>query len=87
MSAINVLRQTNSVSVLTDGAAYNANGIFMFPTTKVVVLPHLNAVIAGRGPAFGPAVFSQVLVRQNRRLSFYCHCRKVPKPIQMILIP
>jgi hypothetical protein len=61
MSALNVLLQRDSVHVISDGASYDPDGRLAFPTTKVMILPHLNAIVSGRGPALGPAVMSQML--------------------------
>ncbi|HEY4200057.1 MAG TPA: hypothetical protein VGM83_05815 [Devosiaceae bacterium] len=49
MSSIVVLRQTDRVSVLTDGAAYRNDGTIVGENAKVYALPHLNAVITVRG--------------------------------------
>lgn len=49
MSVINVLRQHNAVHVLSDGAAYDGMGKFVYFQSKVLPAPHLNAVIACRG--------------------------------------
>jgi len=55
MTAINVIKQYTSVSVITDGAGYRADGVLAFRVQKVFPLAHLNAVIATRGsPLFAP---------------------------------
>jgi hypothetical protein len=50
MSAINVIRQNNSVHVLTDAAAYDERGTIIAIAPKVWQMPHLNCLFAVRGP-------------------------------------
>jgi len=51
VSSILVLRQPSCISMVTDAASYNSAGIVEQISTKIAVLPHLNAAIYTRGPA------------------------------------
>jgi hypothetical protein len=57
MSAINVIRQSRAVSVLTDAAAYTREGKIIAVAVKCWPLPHLNAVAAFRGPLLAAPLF------------------------------
>lgn len=61
MTAVNVLIHENAAHLLTDGAGYDIEGTLLSPTTKVQMLPHLNAAVAGRGAAALPAIYAQAL--------------------------
>ena len=50
MSALNVYLAPDQIQVWTDGALYDADGTLLSVNTKVAPLPHLNAVVALRGP-------------------------------------
>lgn len=67
MSATNVFLQSDAVQVLTDGAGYTPEGILQQAISKVVSLPHLNCVVAGRGPALVPAFMSTALGASSNR--------------------
>jgi hypothetical protein len=55
MTAVNIIRQTAAVHILTDGEAYRADGTSAFRTAKVFPLLHLDAAVASRGsPLFAP---------------------------------
>jgi hypothetical protein len=58
VTAINVIRQSHSVHVITDGASYGPPGQHLHPSTKTWPLPHLNAVIAGRGSKLLPLLLA-----------------------------
>jgi hypothetical protein len=49
MTAINVIRHRASVHMLTDGGIFDADGIMVSCFSKVLMMPHLNAVISCRG--------------------------------------
>ena len=49
MTAINVIQQTKSVHVLTDGAMIDSNGRLVGFSHKPIAIAHLNAVIIVRG--------------------------------------
>jgi hypothetical protein len=49
MTAIIVLRDESAAHVLTDAAMVDADGRLIGQTSKVIALPHLNAVITARG--------------------------------------
>lgn len=66
MTAINVIKQSAAVHVLTDGAGYRADGALAFRTQKVFPLAHLSAVIATRGaPLFAPIFAYHASVRAD----------------------
>jgi hypothetical protein len=50
MTAINIVIKSDAIHVLTDGGAYDVDGILLEQFQKAVALTHLNAVIAVRGP-------------------------------------
>src|SRR4051794_31260127 len=52
MTAINVIRQSNAVHVLTDGAGYKPDGTMGIHAIKAWPIAHLNAVLASRGSAY-----------------------------------
>ena len=57
MTAINVIRQSAVVNIVTDGAMYRPDGTLESRTQKIFPLAHLNAIIAGRGnPLFASSV-------------------------------
>lgn len=49
MSSVIIIRQARRIALLTDGAAYDADGLLTGMTPKVIPLPHLNAAVAVRG--------------------------------------
>lgn len=67
MTAINIIRQSNAVHIISDGAAYNATtGELMCEGQKVWSIGHLKAAIAVRGsPLFAPhvAISASLIVR------------------------
>jgi hypothetical protein len=66
MTAINVIRQSGAVHVLTDGAGIDANGAVVLRTQKVFPLAHLNAVIACRGwPLFAACFAAQASIEAS----------------------
>jgi len=48
MTALCVFKQEDVVSIVVDGAAYDAFGTVLFATTKAFALPHINAIISLR---------------------------------------
>jgi len=52
VTAVNIIRQSSSVLVLTDGAHLEADGRLSCRGNKVFALPHLNAVLAVSGYKF-----------------------------------
>ncbi len=57
MSAFDVIVMPDSVHVVSDGAAIDADGRISFIAGKVWPIPHLNAVVAVRGPSMaGPFI-------------------------------
>jgi hypothetical protein len=49
VSAINVIRTSHSVSILSDGACYDDAGVLQAVGSKVVILPECSAAIGCRG--------------------------------------
>lgn len=52
MSSIVLLKQNDAVHAVTDGATYSAAGTLIAVLPKVMTIPHLNAAIYTRGPAY-----------------------------------
>lgn len=52
MSALHIYVQTDRVSLLTDGASYDGDGVVIGIVSKVLPLPHLSAVLTVVGPSF-----------------------------------
>ncbi len=50
MTAINIITTPTAIHMITDGASYLADGTLGALSSKVYPLPHLNAVLAARGP-------------------------------------
>jgi hypothetical protein len=50
LTAIVTIAQKRVVHVLTDGASHGPAGMSLHPSSKIWPLPHLDAVVAGRGP-------------------------------------
>jgi hypothetical protein len=69
MTAINIIRQRSSVHVFTDGASVVScspslippPGQSLHPSCKILTLPHLNAVVAGRGSRLLPLMLADIL--------------------------
>jgi hypothetical protein len=61
MTAINTIRQRSSVHVFTDGASVGPPGQSLHPASKIWPLPHLNAVVAGRGSKLLPPMLADIL--------------------------
>ncbi len=63
MSAVNIIRRKrhgreDGIVLLTDGAWYTSEGIVQAIASKILVLPHIPAAIAARGPvALQPLLF------------------------------
>lgn len=51
MTAINIVVAPKIITIATDGAAYDPNGIVTAIGSKVYAVPHLNCVFASRGTA------------------------------------
>jgi hypothetical protein len=51
MSAIVILKQSDAIYMLADGASYTADGVVTSIEPKVAVLPDINMAIFTRGPA------------------------------------
>jgi hypothetical protein len=51
VSSILVIKQRDCINVITDGASYSPDGILATISTKVGVMPHLNALVYTRGPS------------------------------------
>ncbi|MFG1396134.1 hypothetical protein [Roseixanthobacter pseudopolyaromaticivorans] len=52
MTAINLAIHPETIFVVTDGASYMADGTLGALSSKTYPLPHLNAVLAARGPHY-----------------------------------
>lgn len=52
MSALHIYVQADRVSLLTDGASYDGDGVVIGIVSKVLPLPHLSAVLTVVGPSF-----------------------------------
>lgn len=61
MTAINVIRHADAVHVLTDGHGQSSDLAGPITIAKVFPLPHLNAVVAIRGPALGLGLVASTL--------------------------
>jgi hypothetical protein len=63
VTAINTIRQSHAVHVMADGASFSPQGrpAYPCPSSKIWPLPHLNAVVAGRGPKLLPPMIADVL--------------------------
>lgn len=57
MTAINVFRRSDRISILTDGAGYTPDGELVASLSKCWPVPHLNAAVASRGPILAGALF------------------------------
>jgi hypothetical protein len=62
VTAINVIKQKTAVHMLTDGASWIYPGSYYVgpPVLKAWPLPHLNAVLACRGPLQSPPVLADL---------------------------
>lgn len=49
MSAVLIFRQSDKITIVTDGSAYNIAGEIVAAAPKAYALPHLNAAVAVRG--------------------------------------
>lgn len=49
MTAVNIIRQSEQIIIVTDGAGYDAEGFVRAPLLKCNALPHLRAAVATRG--------------------------------------
>src|SRR5581483_9208068 len=65
MTAINIVRQAEAVHIISDGVFYDEQGIVTSIGPKVLLLPHLNAVLALRGPR-------DLLPLVGMKLSYLC---------------
>lgn len=63
MTAINIFRKKASVSMLVDGAGYDALGIYRQPVLKCIPIPHLRAAVATRGSEAATPLFASLLAR------------------------
>jgi hypothetical protein len=62
MSALNVIRQRDRVTVITDGAVWDVNtGVLQGFPAKQATLPSMPAVLATRGAPLATPVFAQLL--------------------------
>jgi hypothetical protein len=66
VTAINVIKQAHAVHMLTDGASWFFNGGFGPACCKAWPIPHLRAVISGRGPRLGPMLMADFLNTAGR---------------------
>jgi hypothetical protein len=66
VTAINVIKQANAVHLLTDGASWFFNGGFGPACCKAWPIPHLRAVVSGRGPRLGPLLMADFLNTAGR---------------------
>jgi hypothetical protein len=60
MSAVIVIRQTDAVHLVCDGASYKPDGTLLGITAKGFALPHLNCAIAFRGDIRGVALITEL---------------------------
>jgi hypothetical protein len=69
MTAINVIKQKHAVHMLTDGASWIYPGTYYLgpPVLKAWTLPHLNAVLACRGPLQSPPVLADLFSSSGAR--------------------
>lgn len=56
MSVVNIIRHRDAVHILTDGASYDRQGEMFVATPKSWALPHVQAVLAFRGPMIFPVL-------------------------------
>jgi hypothetical protein len=61
MSAVYSIAYSSSVQILTDGASYTPQGIYMGAVDKVSVARHVPMAVTGRGPSFLIAMLGQLL--------------------------
>lgn len=61
MSAFDVIIKRESVCIISDGAGVDHDGRIQFVANKVHTIPHLNAVIAVRGPSTAGPFIAPVL--------------------------
>jgi hypothetical protein len=66
MTAINIIKQKNAVHMLTDGASWVFGGSFGPACCKAWPIPHLHAVVSGRGPRLGPLLMADFLNTAGR---------------------
>lgn len=66
MTAINVIKQADAVHMLTDGASWFFGGGFGPACCKAWPIPHLRAVVSGRGPRLGPMLMADFLNTAGR---------------------
>jgi hypothetical protein len=89
MTALNIVRQTDAVHLITDGAAINADGKLHSVVSKVTILPHINTVVAANGmQVFRQIVsgaFENALSYDDLRETAVDRIRAVIAPIEEIL--
>jgi hypothetical protein len=66
VTAINIIKQKNAVHMLTDGASWFFNGGVGPACCKAWPIPHLRAVVSGRGPRLGPMLMADFLNTAGR---------------------
>jgi hypothetical protein len=61
MSVVNCIRNAEGLSIFTDGAVYDHDGVVVMIIPKVLILPHVPAVVAFRGiSSVLPKLFAMV---------------------------
>lgn len=84
MSSVILFRQSDRVTVLTDGSCYEMNGTLIGHTPKVVPVPHLNAAIAIRGQS---AALALVLGTLTQKADAFEDVEKVLPDVLELLTP
>jgi hypothetical protein len=76
MTAINIIRQSRAVHVLTDGAAYKADGTLHVRVQKAFPFLHLNAAMAWRGSPLLAPIFA---VHASVKATSFDHLRSIAR--------
>lgn len=80
MTAINIIRQKDAVHLVTDGAAYRADGTLHVKVQKVFPFTHLDAAMAWRGsPLLAPIFAAYASVKATS----FDHLRSIARDMAM----